>query len=635
MCGLTGFSDFARVKEPAAMERLVRRMIATLIHRGPDDDGIFVDAGAGIALGFRRLSILDLSSAGHQPMRSECGRYAIVFNGEIYNFEDVRKELARRGQSPSWRGHSDTEVFLAAVSRWGLFAALEASVGMFAFAIWDGVDRVLWLGRDRLGKKPLYYALYNGRFAFASEPKAFLSDPGFPRDVDPDAIDLYLRFGYVPSPLSIYRFAKKLPPAHCATWNPASGELKIERYWDPVALAGRGALAVGEEEAEERLEALLADAVRRRMIADVPLGAFLSGGIDSSLVAALMREGSKAPVKTFSIRFENREFNEADHAREVARHIGTEHHEETCSAAAMLDIVPVLARHMDEPFADSSAIPTFAVSRMTRQHVTVALSGDGGDELFFGYPRYGAYLNHRWLLTAPPRVRRLVAAVAERMPRRRLRRAADVLRQDDPDIYRRLVGLWSEEEIRRMTGRAVASFPAFDEAREALTGVPPETRPPVQDLVTYLPEDILTKVDRASMAVSLEARAPLLDHRVAELALQLPLRFKWRGGTSKWILRRILYKRVPVSLLERPKMGFGVPLTDWFRGPMRDEMEERLSGGELAALGLDPGPARGLWAKFKAGRSHRSDLLWSIFSLVAWSETWRRGVSTPPPSGRS
>jgi asparagine synthase (glutamine-hydrolysing) len=546
------------------------------------------------------------------------GRLWITFNGEIYNFRELRRELESLGER--FVSQSDTEILLAEYDRWGP-ACLSRLVGMFAFAIWDASRRRLFLARDRLGKKPLYYAKYAGRFAFASEPKAFLVDPEFPRDIDREALALYLRFGYVPAPLSIFRAARKLPPGHAATWDAASRSLSIERYWDPVALAAEGSVAVSERDAEEKLESLLADAVRLRMIADVPLGAFLSGGIDSSLIVALMREVSPAPVKTFSIRFENPEYDEADYAAAVARHLGTEHHEETCSASAMLDAVSIVG-HLDEPFADSSVIPTYAVSRMTRSHVTVALSGDGGDELFFGYPRYRAYSGQRWLLEAPRPVRHTIAAFASRAPRRRFRRIADVLRQDDSDLYARFVGLWSEGDVAAMTGAATPPYATYRAAAARLTGLPPELRPPVIDLVTYLPEDILTKVDRASMAVSLEVRAPLLDHRLVEFALKLPLDLKWRNGTSKWLLRRALYKRVPAALLERPKMGFGVPLGDWFRGPLRAEMEEKLGGPALESLGLDPGPARALWAAFCSGRSHRTDRLWSLFALISWQERW-------------
>jgi asparagine synthase (glutamine-hydrolysing) len=611
MCGICGMST----ADPRGLLALPP-MQDTLRHRGPDDEGIWTDPALGVGLAHRRLSIVDLSPLGRNPM-SRNGRLWITYNGEVYNFMELRRELEGLGES--FRSRTDTEVILAAYDRWGI-ECLARFIGMFAFGLWDARARRLFLARDRLGKKPLYYAEYAGRFAFASELKALLADPDFPRDIDPQALDLYLRFGYVPSPFSIFRAARKLPPAHLALWDPAARSLKVERYWDPVAFAAAGPVPISEREAEEKLEALLADAVRLRMIADVPLGAFLSGGVDSSLVVAMMKEVSASPVKTFTIRFENPEYNEADHAAAVARHLGTEHHEETCSAPAMLDIVATMARHMDEPFADSSLIPTYVVSRMTRRHVTVALSGDGGDELFFGYPRFwfSAYL--RWLLEAPRGMRNLLAGAVSRIPRRWFRRAADVLRQEDADGYRRFVTYWADGDAERMTGRRSSSYETYDDVTRRLSSLTPQLRLPVLDLVTYLPEDILTKVDRASMAVGLEARPPLLDHRLVEFAVRLPLDLKWRMGTSKWLLRRMLYKRVPRELLERPKMGFGVPLADWFRGPLRAAFEERLAGDGLAALGLDPSPARLLWSDFKARKSNRTDLLWSLHALLSWSE---------------
>lgn len=614
MCGICGMTT----ADPRGLLALPAMQDA-LRHRGPDDDGIWTDPAFGVGLAHRRLSIVDLSPLGRNPM-SRDGRLWITYNGEVYNFMELRRDLESLGES--FRSRTDTEVILAAYDRWGA-ECLARFVGMFAFGLWDSSTRRLFLGRDRLGKKPLYYAEYAGRFAFASELKSLLVDPEFPRDIDPQALDLYLRFGYVPSPFSIFRAARKLSPAHFALWDPAARSLKIERYWDPVALAAAGPVRIDEGEAEEKLESLLADAVRLRMIADVPLGAFLSGGIDSSLVVAMMKEVSSSPVKTFTIRFENPEYNEADHAAAVARHLGTEHHEETCSASAMLDIVTTMSHHMDEPFADSSLIPTYAVSRMTRHHVTVALSGDGGDELFFGYPRFwfSAYL--RWLLQAPRGMRNLAAGLASRVPRRNFRRAADVLRQEDVDSYRPFVTYWANADANRMTGRSSSPYETYDDVTRRMSGLPPELRPPVLDLVTYLPEDILTKVDRASMAVSLEARSPLLDHRLVEFALQLPLDLKRQNFTSKRLLRRVLYKRVPRELVQRPKMGFGVPLSDWFRGPLRAAFEERLAGDGLAALGLDPGPARLLWSDFKARKSNRTDLLWSLHALISWSETWR------------
>lgn len=622
MCGIAGL-----LSPHGVSQGVLASMNACLAHRGPDDHGLWLapDPGnpggpATVGLAQRRLSIVDLSPLGHNPMPRADGRLCITYNGEVYNFQALRAELEASGDR--FRSQSDTEVVLAAYDRWGT-ACLDRFVGMFAFALWDAPKKRLFLARDRLGKKPLYYARYAGRFAFASELKAFLQDPEFPREIDPEALGLYLRFGYVPAPLSIYRAARKLPPAHFALWEPEAGSLRVERYWDPVAIARKGPLEIGEREAEERLEALLSDAVRLRMIADVPLGAFLSGGIDSSLVVALMQEASARPVKTFTIRFENPAFDEADHAAAVARHLGTDHAEETCSASGMRDVVDSLPDTFDEPFADSSAIPTYVVSRMTRRHVTVALSGDGGDELFFGYPRYVLTARARWLLESPLLFREVVARVAATLPVRRFRRAAEVLRHGDADPYVSFVAWFRPDEIAALTGRPVPPYPAFLEAAAGAKGLPSAGRPPLVDLVTYLPEDILVKVDRASMAVGLETRAPLLDHRVAEFALRLPLALKWRGGSTKWLLRRMLYRRVPRSLVDRPKMGFGVPLADWLNGPLRGRMEELLAGPALRTLGLDERAAKGLWEAFRAGQELRASTVWALFALLAWADRWK------------
>jgi asparagine synthase (glutamine-hydrolysing) len=624
MCGIAGF-----VSERPLPRSLLQAMVASLRHRGPDDEGVGLWEGGGpaegtgafgrIGLAQERLAILDLSPLGHNPMPWDGGRLWITYNGEMYNFRELRRELEAEGDR--FRSQTDTEVVLAAYDRWGV-DCLQRFVGMFAFGLWDSARRRLFLARDRLGKKPLYYAESEGRLLFASELKALLADPDFPREIDPDAISLYLRYGYVPAPYSIFRHARKLLPGHHALYE--QGRLTIGRYWDPVSIALADRVEGGEPEVERRLEGLLKDSVRQRMISDVPLGAFLSGGIDSSLVVALMQEQSARPVKTFTIRFENPEYNEADHAAAVAKHLGTDHYEETCGVSQMLEIVDVMPNYFDEPFADSSAIPTYLLSRITRQHVTVALSGDGGDELFFGYLRYAGYATTRWLLESPRALRHTVGALASLVPRRRFQRAAEVLSQEEADRYSRFMSWWESQSIEKLTGRRAIENPVYSEARLRLISMPPAQRPPVLDLVSYLPEDILTKVDRASMAVSLEVRNPFLDHRVVELALRMPLRMKWRGGMTKRLLRRILYKRVPRDLLDRPKMGFGVPLADWFRGPLRASMEERISGAVLEGLGLDPAPARAVWRDFLSGRSHRTELLWSLYALMLWSERWAR-----------
>ncbi len=627
MCGIAGYA-MGRLGAPPALDS----MVDALAHRGPDDRGVWRSADSGVGLAQRRLAIIDLSPSGRNPMAWDGGRLWITYNGEIYNFRELRREL--EGEGYSFRTRTDTEVILASYDRWGV-NCLEKLIGMFAFGLWDSSSKRLFLARDRLGKKPLYYSVYGGRLVFASELKAILADPDFPSKIDPDSLSLYLRYGYVPSPRSIFQAVRNLPPAHYALYE--KGKLAVERYWDPVAIALGERFRGDEREAEEELERLLTEAVRGRMIADVPLGAFLSGGIDSSLIVALMQEQSARPVRTFTVRFDNPEFNEADHAAAVAKHLGTEHHEETCSTAEMLGLVDAVADQLDEPFADSSAIPTYLVSKITRRHVTVALSGDGGDELFFGYPRYHAEARQGWLLNAPRPLRLLAAGLAGSVARRRFQRAAQVLRTDSVDGYDRFVTLWSPAEVARLTRRPAVENAVYRQTLERVEPIPRRERPPVVDLVTYLPEDILTKVDRVSMAVSLETRCPLLDHRVVGFALRLPLEMKWRGGRGKWLPRRILYRRVPKELLERPKMGFGVPLTDWFRGPLRASMEERIAGAVLEDLGLDPTPARAVWGDFLSGRSHRTDLLWSLYALMLWSERWAvaRAQSVGPGGGAS
>jgi asparagine synthase (glutamine-hydrolysing) len=595
----------------------VRTMAATLEHRGPDDEGTWEAPGGEVALAHRRLSIIDLSPLGRNPMSWDDGRLWITFNGEIYNFLELRRELESLGHS--FKSHTDTEVILAAYDRWGL-DSIGRLAGMFAFALWDRSRRCLWLARDRLGKKPLYYTQYGGCLRFSSELKAFLVDSRFPRRVDPEALRLYLRYGYVPSPYTIYAAARKLAPGHFLVCE--NERVTLSRYWDPVAFASKPTIPT-DAEAQEELESRLSLSVRQRRIADVPLGAFLSGGIDSSLIVALLQEQSAIPVRTFSIRFENPEFNEADHAAAVARHLGTDHYEETCAERQLLDIVEKIPDLFDEPFADSSAVPTYLVSRIARQHVTVALSGDGGDELFFGYPRYRYHEAGAWALSLPRPVQRAAASVASNLPTRRLRRIADVLRSDDPDSYSRFVTWWNREDVITLTGAPAGDPPLYRDVQDRSVNLDPNARIGLLDLVSYLPEDILTKVDRASMALSLEVRAPLLDHRVVEFALGLPVSLKRRGHESKWILRQLLYKRVPAELLNRPKMGFGVPLGDWFRGALRERMDEFCSGSDLEDLGLEPRPVRHLWGRFKTGQAHREDQLWQIYALIAWSRRFR------------
>ena len=615
MCGIAGVLNPAG-DDRGALLGLATIMASTLRHRGPDDEGAWADVTGRVALSHRRLSIVDLSPLGRNPMVRDGGRLVITFNGEIYNFLELKEELERLGHQ--FRSQTDTEVVLASYDQWGI-DCLARFVGMFAFAIWDAARQRLWLVRDRLGKKPLYYSERAGTLAFASELKALTADPQFQREIDQTAMRLYLRYGYVPAPLTIYEHARKLPPAHHLVAE--GGRIRIVRYWNPLDFALPDE-RMDHVEAEAELERLLGTAVAERRIADVPLGAFLSGGIDSSLVVALMAEQSSTPVQTHTIRFSNPEYNEADHAAAVARHLRTDHHEVLCDDAQMLDVVERIPAMYDEPFADSSAIPTYLVSKGARTGVTVALSGDGGDELFFGYPRYRYFTDAAWALRLPSLVRQVAAAVARHAPTRRLRRVADVLESDAGDDYTKFIQWFGTDRLMEITGHPPAAAPLYAGMLERVGNLPAHAQPGLLDLVSYLPDDILTKVDRASMAVSLEVRAPLLDHRVAEFALRLPYSLKRRGGATKYLLRQILYKRVPKALLDRPKMGFAVPLGDWFTGPLRARMDDYCRSDAFDALGLNPGPIRDMWRDFTSGSGHRPDLVWQTFCLAAWSQAF-------------
>ena len=627
----------------AELPSSVRGMVASIRYRGPDDFGVWCDERVGIGLGHARLSIIDLSPEGHQPMVSASGRYVISYNGEVYNFAELRSELDAVGQK--FRGSSDTEVMLAAFEEWGIEKAVRRFVGMFAFAIWDRVERHLTLARDRLGEKPLYYGWCGKTFLFGSELKALCAHPSWRGDINRGVLASYMRYGYVPLPHSIYLGICKLLPG---TWLKISaddppGHMPVPiTYWSVRKVAMQEPLTdLSDAAATDALDFLLRQAVGRQMISDVPLGAFLSGGIDSSTIVALMQCQSSRPVRTFSIGFSESDYDEARYAKLVAAHLGTDHTEVYLSAEEALGVIPRLPEIYDEPFGDSSQIPTHLVATLARKHVTVALSGDGGDELFGGYNRYfwGRSIWHR-IAPVPQGVRhgvgRMMTAlspaawdcIGKLLPRRlrqptlgdRIHKLASVIDVDGPDeLYRRLVSQ------HREPGSLIVGddeTPIWADAEAAAFGRSDFTeRMMFHDLVGYLTDDILTKVDRAAMAVSLETRVPLLDHHLVEFAWRLPLSMKIRDGQGKWLLRQVLYRYVPRDLIDRPKQGFGIPLDAWLRGPLREWAEELLDEHRLRREGyLHPAPIREKWDEHLSGRRNWQYWLWNVLMFQAWNE---------------
>lgn len=634
MCGIAGFFRPSGLA-PAAARFDLEKMSATLSHRGPDDAGIWMDCAAGVALGHRRLSILDLSPAGHQPMVSASGRYVIIFNGEIYNHPDIFEEIERSGSPPAWRGHSDTEILLSAFDCWGIDAGLTKAAGMFAFALWDRQEQVLTLARDRAGEKPLYYGWQGDAILFGSELKALRAHPAFNAAVDRSVLSGYFRDGYIRAPHSIYQDIFKLPPGtyvHFSRQAQRGIMPKPHAYWSLRDVARQGLakpFAGSDAEAIDRLETDLSRAVAQQRIADVPLGAFLSGGIDSSTITALMQAQSSRRVKTFTIGFEEAEFNEADFARSVAVQLGTEHTELVVTAREAMKVIPRLAAIYDEPFGDSSAIPTLLVSELARRHVTVALSGDGGDELFGGYARYRRASDlWRWLRRTPYAARKTVSLGMNALSRRRragaarerAARLAHYLGAKSADaFYRAQMAQHHDAQDLvmgdcRFSGESAADLPLAPEDIYSTMMY--------MDASAYLPDDVLVKVDRASMAVGLEARVPMLDHRVVEFAWQLPLRMKVRGRTAKWLLKQVLGRYVPDSLPDRPKMGFGVPVGEWLRGPLREWSEALLGEDRLRRDGyLRPDLAREQWRLHLDGESISGERIWHMLAFQAWLES--------------
>jgi asparagine synthase (glutamine-hydrolysing) len=639
MCGIAGFFQASGTR-PLPSDT-ADRMAAKIFHRGPDDAGSWADPESGIGLAHRRLSILDVSPSGHQPMRSCGGRFVIAFNGEIYNHSELRKDLS----GISWRGHSDTETLLAAIEAWGIETALRRATGMFAFALWDRVSRTLILARDRLGEKPLYYGWSNGSLVFASELKALCTFPGWNGEIDRDAAARFMRFGYIPLPYSIYRGILKVIPGTFLSFSAQSGESAYpepQTYWSAREVAApRGGRGLSDADTIERLEYLLSDAVGQQMISDVPIGAFLSGGIDSSTVVALMQKQAPRAIKTFSIGFSEDDYDEARYAKAVAAHLGTDHTDLYVSAAEAREVIPSLPQIYDEPFGDSSGIPTYLVARLARQQVTVALSGDGGDELFGGYNRY-VWGRSIWARTSgmSPLIKyglgRAVLAISpatwdrigRALPNRyrqptfgdRLHKLAEVIDVESPDeLYRRLVSQQRERESLIIGAREVPVW--ADTETASLERGDFTERMMFNDQVAYLTDDILVKVDRAAMSSSLETRVPMLDHRLVEFAWELPLNMKIRDGQGKWILRQVLNKYVPPKLFDRPKQGFGVPIDSWLRGPLRDWAETLLSESSMKKDGyLKTKIVRARWEEHLTGRRNWGHWLWNVLMFQSWHE---------------
>lgn len=649
MCGICG--AFSPKERHPDLEAILNEMAASLAHRGPDRSGVWTADENELGLAHRRLSIIDLSNAGAQPMRSASGRYILAFNGEIYNFKELREEI--NGEGTVWNGHSDTEVMLSAFERWGCDAAVEKFIGMFAFALWDTQEQELYLGRDRIGEKPLYYGWEGDTFLFASELKALKAFPGWQGRVDHQSLSLFVRHIYIPAPRTIYKGFFKLPPGHILkiSMNSRSqSKTKPYPYWDARKIVEYGCSSQFRgsiDEALDSLDQLLKKVISGQMISDVPLGAFLSGGIDSSLIVALMQSLHNRPVKTFTVGFTESAYNEANHARRVANHLGTEHTEISVTPEEAMEVIPKLADIYDEPFADASQIPTILVSQITRQYVTVSLSGDAGDELFGGYNRY-SWVNSIWtrLSKCPHNLRPLFESVLKALPPQswdklfalltpilpkaanqslpgdKIHKLAEIVTSKSPEeMYHRLISTWKNPTELVMQADE-PYIPITDQHQWAKVDSITE-KMMYFDMVTYLPDDILVKVDRAAMASSLETRVPFLDHRVCEFAWKLPLSMKVHDGQGKWLLRRLLYRYVPKELIERPKMGFGVPIDQWLRGPLKEWASDLLNVDRLKRDGyFNPSLIHQKWEAHLSGKQNWQYHLWSVLMFQLWQDRW-------------
>jgi asparagine synthase (glutamine-hydrolysing) len=637
MCGIAGY-----LGEIPNSNNLLSEMINEINHRGPDDNGIWFDENAGIGFAHSRLSILDLSSAGHQPMHSISNNLVMIFNGEIYNHNAIRLELETIS-SRNWHGHSDTETLLAAIEEWGLYNALKKIKGMFAIALWDKLNKKLSLVRDRLGEKPLYYGWVNGQFVFASELKAIKKFPKFENSVDRNSLALFLRFNSIPSPYSIYEDIYKLEPGQIVELETKSKDLKKQRYWTVDETYNKGnscKFSGSSEEAVIQLEKILSDAVSSQMDSDVPLGAFLSGGVDSSTIVALMQSRSNSQVNTFTIGFNSKDFDEAKHAKMVAEQLGTKHHDMYVTDSDALKVIPRLPNIYDEPFADSSQIPTFLVSQFAKEKVTVALSGDAGDELFGGYNRY-VFTEKMFknIKKTPIFLRKLISKIFLGIEEEKwnillggllrkqysniglkLHKAANVLSSSSTrDLHFKLISQIQNPSDWLINGNEYKTV--FDEETERFSELNPIEKMMAYDLMTYLPTDILTKIDRAAMAVSLETRVPFLDTEVIEFSASLPMKYKIHNGVSKWLLREVLYKYVPKKLIERPKMGFAIPLAEWLRGPLKDWAESLLDENRLHDEGFfNVKFVRNKWLEHLSGRNNWDHQLWNVLMFQAWLE---------------